>query len=98
MYVTDFELKKAFQFEINDNEVYELKVTYQEPVNSPFFGEDTSFDPTKVVTDKANNVYVLLAGNVNGLAQFKNDGSFFGYFGGNKDSSNVAKYGNIFII
>ena len=76
VYVTDFELKKAFQFEMNDNEVYELKVTYQEPVNSPFFGEDTSFDPTKVVTDKANNVYVLLAGNVNGLAQFKNDGSF----------------------
>jgi len=84
VYVTDFELKKAFQFEMNDNEVYELKVTYQEPVNSPFFGEDTSFDPTKVVTDKADNVYVLLAGNVNGLAQFKNDGSFFGYFGGNK--------------
>ena len=84
VYVTDFELKKAFQFEITTNGSYELKVTYERPENSPFFDEGTTFDPTKIVTDKAHNVYVLLAGNVNGLAQFKNDGTFFGYFGGNK--------------
>ena len=84
VYVTDFELKQAFQFEIDSTGSYALKVTYERPVNSPFFDEGTTFDPTKIVTDKANNVYVLLAGNVNGLAQFKNDGTFFGYFGGNK--------------
>lgn len=84
VYVTDFDHKKAFQFEMSTSGVYELKVTYERPVNSPFFDDETTFDPTKVVTDSAHNVYVLLAGNINGLAQFKNDGTFFGYFGGNK--------------
>lgn len=84
VYVADFKLKQAFQFEQNEALNYDLKVTYERPINSPFFDEGTTFDPAKIVTDKAHNVYVLLAGNVNGLAQFKNDGTFFGYFGGNK--------------
>ena len=83
VYVTDFGLKQAFQF-VKENDTYVLKTTYEKPLNSPFFDDQTPFDPSKVVTDKAYNVYVLLSGNVNGLAQFKNDGTFFGYFGGNK--------------
>ena len=83
VYVTDFNLKQAFQF-VKENNEYVLKTTYEKPLNSPFFDDETPFDPSKVVTDKAYNVYVLLSGNVNGLAQFKNDGTFFGYFGGNK--------------
>ncbi|MGA0875815.1 MAG: hypothetical protein ACO3QN_02350 [Bacilli bacterium] len=83
LYVADFGLKQAFQLrEING--VYQVYATYEKPANSPFFGEEDPFDPTKIVTDRGGNVYVLLAGNVNGLAQFKNDGEFFGYFGGNR--------------
>ena len=37
-----------------------------------------------MVTDKGNNVYLVLAGSINGLAEFKNNGEFFGYFGGNR--------------
>jgi tetratricopeptide (TPR) repeat protein len=83
VYVSDFELKQAFKF-VESTRGYELDTVYEKPLNSPFFGHDAPFDPTKIVTDKANNVYVLLAGNVNGLAQYKNDGTFFGYFGGNQ--------------
>ncbi len=83
LYVADFGNKQAYQFQMVDD-AYELVVTYEKPLNSPFFGEDDPFDPTKLVTDRGGNVYVLLAGNVNGLAQFKNDGEFFGYFGGNR--------------
>ncbi len=83
VYVTDFSLKKAFKFVLVED-AYVLETTYEKPLNSPFFDDKTPFDPSKVVTDKAYNVYVLLSGNINGLAQFKNDGTFFGYFGGNK--------------
>lgn len=83
IYVADFGNKRAYQFRfIQDN--YVLHTTYEKPINSPFFTEDDPFDPTKIVTDRGGNVYVLLAGNVNGLAQFKNNGEFFGYFGGNR--------------
>ena len=83
VYVADFITKKAYQFAPNNDDTYELIQTYEKPLNSPFFSEEDPFDPTKITTDNANNVYVLLAGNINGLAQYKNDGTFFGYFGGN---------------
>ena len=83
VYVADFITKKAYQFALNAMNTYELVQTYEKPLSSPFFSEEDPFDPTKITTDNANNVYVLLAGNINGLAQFKNDGTFFGYFGGN---------------
>ena len=83
VYVADFGNKRAYQFRLNNNS-YTLYETYEKPINSPFFGMDDPFDPTKIVTDRGGNVYVLLSGNVNGLAQFKNDGEFFGYFGGNR--------------
>ena len=83
VYVADFITKKAYQFALSAMNTYELVQTYEKPLNSPFFSEEDPFDPTKITTDNANNVYVLLAGNINGLAQFKNDGTFFGYFGGN---------------
>jgi tetratricopeptide (TPR) repeat protein len=83
VYVADFITKKAYQFAPDLDDSYELVQTYEKPLNSPFFSESDPFDPTKITTDNANNVYVLLAGNINGLAQYKNDGTFFGYFGGN---------------
>jgi sugar lactone lactonase YvrE len=76
LYVADFGNKRAYQFQLSDD-TYTLVETYEKPINSPFFGEDDPFDPTKIVTDRGGNVYVLLSGNVNGLAQFKNDGEFF---------------------
>jgi sugar lactone lactonase YvrE len=83
LYVADFGTKLAYQFRLVED-TYQLYQTYQKPLNSPFFSDSDPFDPTKIVTDRGGNVYVLLAGNINGLAQFKNNGEFFGYFGGNR--------------
>ena len=96
LYVADFANKKAYQFLYDENtDTYTLGSIYEKPVNSPFFKESDPFDPTKVITDRGNNVYVLLAGNINGLAEFENNGSFFGFFGGNQIPNtwdNVLKY------
>ncbi len=85
VYVADFGTKEAYKFIYNDLTLtYDLAVTYAKPVGTPYFSEEDAFDPTKVVTDTGMNVYLLLAGNINGLAEYKNDGDFFGYFGGNR--------------
>ena len=84
LYVADFGLKMGLKFvydeTLND---YTLETTYQKPVNTPYFSDSDAFDPTKIITDKGNNVYMLLAGNINGLAEYENSGNFFGFFGGN---------------
>ena len=85
LYVADFGSKKAYQF-IYDValDLYNEGAVYEKPTNTPFFTEGDAFDPTKIITDRGNNVYILLAGNINGLAEYENNGNFFGFFGGNQ--------------
>ncbi|MFA6801568.1 MAG: YIP1 family protein, partial [Acholeplasmataceae bacterium] len=96
VYVADYGLKQGLKFVYNTlSEEYELEAVYEKPTNSPYFSDEDAFDPTKIVTDRGDNVYILLAGNVNGLAEFENNGDFFGFFGGNTIDStleNVLKY------
>jgi sugar lactone lactonase YvrE len=84
LYVADNGNKKGYQF-LFDNTLntYSLGTVYEKPVGTPFFSESDPFDPTKIVTDKGHNVYLLLAGNINGLVEYENNGNFFGFFGGN---------------
>ncbi|MBU1143650.1 MAG: YIP1 family protein [Firmicutes bacterium] len=85
LYVADFGLKKAYQFLYDEDlDLYNQGAVYEKPTNTPFFAEGDAFDPTKIITDRGNNVYILLAGNINGLAEFENNGNFFGFFGGNQ--------------
>ncbi len=94
LYVADFGLKKAFKF-VEVAGVYTVDTIYEKPMNTPYFSEDDAFDPTKIVTDRGGNVYIQLAGNINGLAEYENNGAFFGFFGGNTIPStfdNVIKY------
>ena len=84
MYVADFGSKEGYQFLYDDlTDTYSLGSVYSKPINTPYFTPTDAFDPTKIITDRGNNVYMLLAGNINGLAEFENNGNFFGYFGGN---------------
>ncbi|PKK92861.1 MAG: hypothetical protein CVV61_07600, partial [Tenericutes bacterium HGW-Tenericutes-6] len=85
LYVADFGNKAGYQFLYNPNtDTYTLGTIYQKPVNTPFFRPTDAFEPTKVITDRGHNVYLLLAGNINGLAEYENNGNFFGFFGGNQ--------------
>ncbi|MEF3693285.1 MAG: YIP1 family protein [Acholeplasmataceae bacterium] len=84
LYVADFGLKMGLKFVFDENiGNYVLTQTYEKPQNTPYFSSTDAFDPTKIITDKGHNVYMLLAGNVNGLVEYENRGEFFGFFGGN---------------
>lgn len=85
LYVADIGKEEAYRFSYQEeNKTYLLDVTYKRPVNTLLLLEDEPFKPSKITVDNGGNVYLVLAGNTNGLAQFKNDGEFFGYFGGNQ--------------
>ena len=96
LYVSDFSKKEAYRFVYDSvTGTYVADVVYSKPLNTPYFQDNDPYDPTKIVTDQGGNVYVLLAGNINGMAQFKNDGEFFGFFGGNTIPNtwdNVLRY------
>ncbi len=85
LYVADFGTQKGYQFLFDRiTNTYTLGSVYEKPTNTPFFKPNDPFVPTKIVTDQGNNVYLLLAGNINGLVEYENNGTFFGFFGGNR--------------
>lgn len=85
VYVADFKTKEAYKFAYDAlTDTYALQTTYKRPENSLLFRAGDVFEPTKIISDKGGNVYVLLSGNINGLAQFSDSGMFLGYFGGNR--------------
>ncbi|MFA5693260.1 MAG: YIP1 family protein [Acholeplasmataceae bacterium] len=85
VYVADNKSKEAYKFTLNEqSNEYELEATYKRPVNTPYFGPSEVFEPLKIVTDQGNVVYILLAGNENGLGKYENGGEFTGFFGGNQ--------------
>lgn len=96
LYVADFGTKKAYKFVYDEGtDAYVVSATYEKPTDGPYFSATDAFDPFKIVTDRGNNVYLLLSGNINGLAEYENDGTFFGYFGGNRlpaTLDNILKY------
>ncbi|MCR1808785.1 YIP1 family protein [Haploplasma modicum] len=85
LYVADSGNKAAYQFTFNPaKNNYEITNKYVKPIATPYFDDDDSFEPIKVVTDHANIVYIVLAGNHNGMAKFNKNAEFTGYFGGNQ--------------
>lgn len=85
LYVADIGREEAYRYAYDgESGTYELTVTYKRPQDSPLLLEDEPFKPSKIQVDNGGNVFLVLSGNINGLAQYKNDGEFFGYFGGNE--------------
>lgn len=83
VYVADKDAKKVFVFDQNGNVINE----YGKP-DSPIYGNNMDFKPTKIVANKTGTMYVICEGNMNGIVQLSpvDGGSFLGYFGTNYTS------------
>lgn len=84
VYVTDRNLNMGIQFKAASNYDILDVVEYKRPVNSPFFIESDVFQPNKIVTDNGGLVYIVSAGNANGILRFANNGEFSSFFGANQ--------------
>ena len=90
LYVADLGHKKGFRFSCDAvGAGYVLDAVYERPDDSPMFLPEEPFEPAKIVVDRGGNVYLVLAGNINGLAQYRADGEFYGFYGGNQIPSTL---------
>ena len=78
IYVSDYDLKKVVIFDKAGNVIQEVGKP-----DHPLYGESVEFKPTKIMVDKVGTMYVIDAGNANGVVTISKDGSFSGYFGAN---------------
>lgn len=79
LYIADTDNSRIITADFNGNILSDLK-TPQSSLISP----DAGFKPTKLVVDRANNIYVQCAGYYSGLVEYNKKGEFKGFYGGNR--------------
>ncbi len=85
VYVADKGAERVFVFD----ETGALITEYGKP-DSPIYGGNQSFKPSKIAVNEGGNMYIVCEGNTNGIVQISpsDGGSFLGYFGTNMTSLN----------
>lgn len=78
VYAADYDAQKVFIFDSSGSLLQE----FGKP-DHPLFGTQTIFRPSKIVVDDVGTMYIVDAGNANGLVQITSEGAFLGYFGSN---------------
>lgn len=83
VYVADSEGMAVYEFDENGNKVNE----YGKP-DSPLYGDNIEYKPSKLVVNDAGIMYIICASNTNGIVEISPEegGTFLGYFGANAAS------------
>jgi sugar lactone lactonase YvrE len=79
VYVADTSLGQVLKFDAAGT----VTQKFERP-NSPLYGKNTPFKPSKVTVDKRGNVYIISDGTTNGVVQMSPFGDFLGFFGTNQ--------------
>ncbi len=87
VFVADEKGRAVVVFDKDGNEIRR----YTKPTDTPLFGENAAFKPSKLVLDKRGNLYIASTGNTNGIVQLSpvGDGEFLGYYGANQSRVSV---------
>ncbi|HHT55328.1 MAG TPA: hypothetical protein GX012_02070 [Acholeplasma sp.] len=78
IFVADRQLRTIIKF----NNLGEEVQRYNRPTE-PLFGQNTPYEPIKVVTGPRGILYIVGAGSTNGLIQLNAQGEFIGFYGTN---------------
>ena len=82
IYIADYENSRIVKASVESNTELELVKEYTRPETDLYTVE--TFNPSKVVADKAENVYAVCTSVNQGAVQFTKSGKFQGYFGANR--------------
>ena len=82
IYIADYENSRVVKAEIKSENEMELVHEYTRPETDLYTVE--TFNPSKVVADKAENVYAVCTSVNQGAVQFNKSGKFQGYYGANR--------------
>ncbi|HOI84612.1 MAG TPA: NHL repeat-containing protein [Acholeplasmataceae bacterium] len=79
LYIADATSDMILVFDENDQLIHQ----YGRP-SEPLFGEQSVYEPRKVVVDSRGNIYIVSDAGINGIIQLDSEGRFLGFFGINK--------------
>ncbi len=88
IYVADYDLKEVVIYKYLEDNNYET-IRIGKP-NHPLYGEKTAFSPSKIVVDSVGTMYIIDAGNNNGIVTITKDNEFSGYFGANYVTPSIS--------
>ncbi len=64
--------------------------------NSELYDQNLTYNPSKVLVDKAGNVYVVVKSQTKGAVMFNSDGEFLGFYGANRVEATAEVLANAF--
>ena len=80
VYIADHGNERVLAGDLDGN----IWMEYRRPPVSDTYREDQSFQPSKVLTDNAGNVYICIKTITDGAVVFSEQGVFLGFFGANR--------------
>lgn len=63
---------------------------------SELYDQNLTYNPSKVLVDKAGNVYVVVRSQTKGAVMFNSDGEFLGFYGANRVEATAEVLANAF--
>lgn len=64
--------------------------------DSELYDQNLTYNPAKVLVDKAGNVYVVVKSQTKGAVMFNSDGEFLGFYGANRVEATAEVLANAF--
>lgn len=91
VYIADNENERVIKCDINGN----IDKVFGKP-DSELYGTDLTYNPSKVIVDKAENVYVVVKSVTKGAVMFDREGKFLGFYGANRVEQTAEVLANAF--
>ncbi|MCD7730835.1 MAG: hypothetical protein LUI05_05000 [Oscillospiraceae bacterium] len=91
IYIADNENERVIKCDEEGN----ISKIYGRP-DTELYSSDLTYNPNKVIVDKAGNVYVVVKSVTKGAVMFDSDGDFIGYYGANRVEQTAEVIANAF--
>lgn len=91
IYIADNENERVIKCDADGN----IDMTFGKP-DSELYGSELTYNPNKVLVDKAGNVYVVVKSVTKGAVMFDRNGDFLGFYGANRVEQTAEVLANAF--
>ncbi len=91
IYIADYDNSRVIRCDYDGNVLFE----FTKPTDS-LYDQQLSYNPEKVLCDKAGNVYVVVGSVTRGSVMFDKNGEFMGFYGANRVEQTADVIANAF--
>ncbi len=91
IYIADTENSRVLKCDKDGN----VSQIFEKPVTE-LYSQERTFNPEKVIVDKAGNVYVVVKSITSGAVMFNRNGEFLGFYGANRVTATATVISNAF--